>query len=406
MGPLIPQGFINPDLNLLFAFVIGLGFGYVLEQGGFSNSRKLAGVFYGYDFVVLRVFFTAAITAMLGLQLFRYLGWIEFDLLYINPTYIYSIIAGGVIMGFGFILGGFCPGTSMVAAVIGKIDAMVFVLGMLIGIFIFGEAYSIFEPVYTGSFIGSPFVYESLGLSRNVFVLLLVVIALSAFIITRKIEDKVNGLPVSAGIFHPSYTGPFAMMLGLAVLFFVLPERPKARWNEVAAEELIQKMANPASYVDTDELAWKLLNPQSNDLYIVDVRPSEDFALFSLPGSINIPLAELLEPASLNSLRSAKGQIVFISNGSTDAQAAWLAAGRAGLENIRLLKGGLNGFVEDIFVNDFIAKIKDETEQFRQRFRQEARSRFSTGQAAGAKTAAPAAIPAGMKTVSGAKGGC
>ncbi|HPE43645.1 MAG TPA: YeeE/YedE thiosulfate transporter family protein, partial [Bacteroidales bacterium] len=113
MGPLIPQGFVNPDLNLFFAFVIGLGFGYVLEQGGFSNSRKLAGVFYGYDFVVLRVFFTAAITAALGLLLFNYLGWVNYDLLYINPTYLWSALVGGVIMGFGFILGGFCPGTSM-----------------------------------------------------------------------------------------------------------------------------------------------------------------------------------------------------------------------------------------------------------------------------------------------------
>jgi uncharacterized protein len=121
MGPLIPQGFINADLSLFFAFVIGLGFGYVLEQGGFSNSRKLAGVFYGYDFVVLRVFFTAATTAALGLLLFQYLGWIDYDLLYINPTFLWSIIVGGVIMGVGFILGGFCPGTSIVAAVIGKI---------------------------------------------------------------------------------------------------------------------------------------------------------------------------------------------------------------------------------------------------------------------------------------------
>ncbi|MBZ0242576.1 MAG: YeeE/YedE family protein, partial [Bacteroidales bacterium] len=158
MGPLIPQGFVNPDLNLFFAFVIGLGFGYVLEQGGFSNSRKLAGVFYGYDFVVLRVFFTAAITAAIGLLLFSYMGWVNYDLLYINPTFLWSALLGGAIMGFGFILGGFCPGTSMVAAVIGKIDAMVFVLGLLIGIFIFGSFYEEFLPLYTGENLGSIFI--------------------------------------------------------------------------------------------------------------------------------------------------------------------------------------------------------------------------------------------------------
>ncbi len=406
MGPLIPQGFINPDLNLFFAFVIGLGFGYVLEQGGFSNSRKLAGVFYGYDFVVLRVFFTAAITALLGIQLFGYLGWLEVDMLYINPTYLWSIIAGGVIMGFGFILGGFCPGTSMVAAVIGKIDAMFFVIGMLIGVFLFGQFYNVFEPIYLGSFLGNLLVYDSLGLSRDVFVLILVIVALAAFIITRKIEDSVNGLPVTKGLFHPSYTGPFAMMLGLALLLFVLPQRPKAAWNEVSADKLLEKMANPGRYVDTDELAWKLLHPQSNDLFVVDVRKAEDFAQFSLPGSVNIPLADIISPVSLNTLRTASGQPVLVSYSTTDAEAAWLSASRAGVENLKLLKGGLNGFVEDIFVNQYVAKSYEESEQFRQRFRTDAKQMFTTGAAVTAKTASPAVVPAAAKPTPGAKGGC
>lgn len=405
MGPLIPQGFINPDLNLFFAFVIGLGFGYVLEQGGFSNSRKLAGVFYGYDFVVLRVFFTAAITAILGLQFFRYLGWVDYNLLYINPTYLWSIIVGGIVMGFGFILGGFCPGTSMVAAVVGKIDAMFFVGGMLIGIFIFGEYYSVFEPIYNGSFLGNIFVHDSLGLSRDTFVLMLVIIALTAFIVTRKIEDHVNGLAVSKSLFHPSYTGPFAMMLGLALLLFMLPERPKSQWNETDATQLIEKMNDPKRYVDTDELAWKLLHPQSNDLFLVDVRPPDDYARFSLPGSVNIPLAELLTSASIKSLREASGQIVFLSNSTTEAEAAWLTASREGFENTRLYKGGLNGFVQDVFVVPYDALKYNEADQFRQRFRSEAKLKFSTGSGLTPKTM-PTVVPAAAKAAPAGKGGC
>ena len=66
MGPLVANEIISESTNLLLAFFIGIGFGFVLESSGFSSSRKLAGVFYGYDTVVLKVFFTAAITAMLG----------------------------------------------------------------------------------------------------------------------------------------------------------------------------------------------------------------------------------------------------------------------------------------------------------------------------------------------------
>ncbi len=208
MAPLIPQGLINPELNLFFALLIGIGFGYVLEQAGLSSAKKLAGVFYGYDFVVLRVFFTAGITAMTGLLFFGYLGWIDMNLVFVNPTFLYSAIAGGIIMGFGFVLGGYCPGTSIVATVTGKIDAIVFVAGMLIGIFIFGHFYHSFEGLYTGHFLGNIFVYDSLGISRSWFALLLVIVALLAFAITQMIEDRVNKTTPEQIKERPSYNLP------------------------------------------------------------------------------------------------------------------------------------------------------------------------------------------------------
>ena len=61
MGPLTGILDLTQGINLLIAFLIGIGFGFALEQAGFSSSRKLAGMFYGYDATVLKVFFTAAI---------------------------------------------------------------------------------------------------------------------------------------------------------------------------------------------------------------------------------------------------------------------------------------------------------------------------------------------------------
>ena len=58
----------------------------------------------------------AAITAMIGLMFFSLFGWIDLDLVYINPTYLTSAIIGGIIMGAGFIIGGYCPGTSFCGA--------------------------------------------------------------------------------------------------------------------------------------------------------------------------------------------------------------------------------------------------------------------------------------------------
>jgi len=176
--------------NLLTGFIIGIGFGFALEQAGFSSSRKLAGMFYGYDATVLKVFFTAAITALVGAQFLSFFGLLDLSLVYVNPYYINASIIGGVIMGAGFIMGGFCPGTGICALSIGKIDAFVFLFGGLFGAFLFAETYSFIEPLATGSFKGAVKVDEWLGVSSGVFTLLLIVAAVGMFWVAEKAEKK------------------------------------------------------------------------------------------------------------------------------------------------------------------------------------------------------------------------
>ena len=188
MGPLAPNEIISIDTNLLFAFIIGIGFGFVLEASGFSSSRKVAGVFYGYDTVVLKVFLTAAITAMLGMLFFSLFGWIDLDLVYVNPTYLTSAILGGIIMGAGFITGGFCPGTSVCAAAIGKIDALVFIGGLVLGIFIFTEGYPLWEELYKANYLGIPKLNEVVGISGGIFAFLMILVALAMFWVAEKAE--------------------------------------------------------------------------------------------------------------------------------------------------------------------------------------------------------------------------
>jgi hypothetical protein len=190
MGPLIVNEIISSGTNFFLAFLIGIGFGFILEASGFSSSRKLAGVFYGYDTVVLKVFFTAGITAMVGMLFFSLFGWLDLDMVYVNPTYLPSNIAGGVIMGAGFILGGFCPGTSVCGAAIGKIDAMVFIGGLFIGIFVFTEGYPLWESFFKAGFQGYPRISESIGISQGLMALVLVLVALGMFYVGEWAEKK------------------------------------------------------------------------------------------------------------------------------------------------------------------------------------------------------------------------
>ena len=105
----------NPWTYVLFGLV-GFAFGFTLEMSGFGNSAKLAAQFYFKELTVLKVMFTAIVTAMVLLFGAVALGVLDFSQVWVNPTYIASGIVGGLIMGVGFIVGGFCPTTSLASA--------------------------------------------------------------------------------------------------------------------------------------------------------------------------------------------------------------------------------------------------------------------------------------------------
>jgi hypothetical protein len=190
MGPLSYINDTGTMVNHLIALVIGIGFGFSLEQAGFSSSRKLAGMFYGYDATVLKVFFTAAITAMIGSEILSSLGMLDMNLVFHNHFYPGPALTGGVIMGAGFTMGGFCPGTGISAAAIGKIDAVVFLAGGGVGAFIFAETYPLIETFHNGGNRGAVKLSDALGLKDPVFILLVTSAAVLMFWLAEKAEKR------------------------------------------------------------------------------------------------------------------------------------------------------------------------------------------------------------------------
>lgn len=190
MGPLLGNEIISQNTNLLIALIIGIGFGFALEQAGFSSSRKLAGMFYGYDTTVLKVFFTAAIVALVGAQFLNYFGWLDLDKVFINKFYVSPAIVGGIIMGAGFIIGGFCPGTGFSALAIGKVDALFYLLGGLTGAFIFAETQPLMSNFLNSTAKGPVKINEWLGISPALFTFVLIAVAIGMFWMAEKAEVK------------------------------------------------------------------------------------------------------------------------------------------------------------------------------------------------------------------------
>lgn len=192
IGPIISSGLVSPAWDNVFAVLLGMGFGFALESSGFSSSRKIIGTFFGYDFVVVKVFFTAAIVSSLGLLYLNNLGLLDYSLLYIQPTFMASAIIGGIIMGVGFAMGGFCPGTSVCAAAVGRIDGLVFLGGMFIGVFLFSEAFPLFESLYYSGSQGGVMISSVLGISPELFTFILVLMAIGMFYGASWVQGKVK----------------------------------------------------------------------------------------------------------------------------------------------------------------------------------------------------------------------
>jgi hypothetical protein len=187
-APLASQGLIGDGTDLVVALGLGFCFGFLLERAGFGSSRKLAAQFYLYDMAVLKVMFSAIATATFGLWALSAVGWLDLAEIYLVPTFVLPQFVGGLVLGVGFVVGGYCPGTSVAGMATGRIDAMVYALGMLAGLALYAEAYPAIEAWTKMTALGELTWPDLLSVPRGVVVLAVVLMAAGMFYGATRIE--------------------------------------------------------------------------------------------------------------------------------------------------------------------------------------------------------------------------
>jgi len=185
----VPEG-----LLLLFALLTGIAFGMFLEKAGFGNARKLVQQFYFTDMAMFKVLFSAIVTAMLGIYWLSYFGVLDITQIYINGTYVWPQVIGGVLFGFGFVLSGLCPGTSCVAVFTGKLDGLAVFAGMFTGLVLFAETEPLLKGAITFSSIGDISLYELFHMEYGVLTFLIACIAIVAFWFAGRVEERYSKL--------------------------------------------------------------------------------------------------------------------------------------------------------------------------------------------------------------------
>ena len=329
------------------ALLIGFGFGFALERAGFSSSRRLAGVFYFTDMAVVKVMFSALITAMLGLSYLVAFGWIQLDQIFLMPTIYGAQIVGGLLFGVGFVMGAWCPGTAAAGLAAGRIDALVFLLGTIGGSILFNELFPVIRSLYTAGDQGAQMVYATVGMSRNGFILAFTLVAVAAFWLAEWAEKARTGRA-------PYLGSPFLKAFSLALvalaggLFVLSPATTGAAAKSAGAatvtavdeKALMESVEQALDHIEPEELADRLMAGEP-DLVVVDVRPAAEFNAFHIRGALNVPLAQLAE--ALQPYKN-KGLIVLYSNGMTHPAQARDSLQRQGFGNVYLLTDGLQGF--------------------------------------------------------------
>jgi len=192
-GPLSVVLQFGHATEMVIALLVGVGFGWSLERAGFGRADNLAAIFYGRDFRVLRVMFSAIVTAMLGLYLVDLLGIMPIASIGLIDTYWAPQLVGGLMLGAGFIIGGYCPGTSVVALMSGKLDALLFIGGIFLGCMVFTLSYDAVAAFHGGSAMGRVLLSDALGLPAAVVVFGVTLMAAGAFVFVKRVERWVNG---------------------------------------------------------------------------------------------------------------------------------------------------------------------------------------------------------------------
>ncbi len=190
MFPLSTYNEFSLATELAIALVLGLGFGFALERAGFGSARKLTAVFYLYDMAVTKVMFTAVVTTLVGLAVLSGAGLFDLSEIYLEPTNWTAQIVGGALFGAGFVVGGYCPGTSMAALATGRKDGLLFVVGMLAGVWAYAEFTPGLDEWYKATSSGVITLPEATGIAVGWWALIFVAVLAFAAWGMAKLEKR------------------------------------------------------------------------------------------------------------------------------------------------------------------------------------------------------------------------
>lgn len=322
------------------AFVIGISFGWCLEQAGLGSSKRIAGTFYFADMSFARTIFSAVASSALILLFLLALGFIESEALYATDRTVGALAVGGILFGIGLVVSGWCPATAVVGVVSGKLDALVFILGLLAGVVIFNESSSFIEPLVERGATGASFFYEELGLHFSEFALAFAFVAAAILWASEYMEKKAEQDQVKD--LRGLWVFSIAMLLfSCSLLLFDRPATTVVSHDTgIHASDMMKMIEAGQVDISPVEVARELI-AGNRKILMVDLRSEEKYDQWHIRGARHFEFAQLI--SQLQPYKSYDRIILYSDEQSKPSQ-VWVILQIYGFKNVYVMTDGLRGF--------------------------------------------------------------
>jgi 3-mercaptopyruvate sulfurtransferase SseA len=141
------------------------------------------------------------------------------------------------------------------------------------------------------------------------------------------------------------------LLIGLGILLAFMPN-PSSKTFKLKPDELLAKSASDEIYFTVDEVA-RFVNTEDSTVQLIDLRSAEEFRKCNIPGSVNIPFKDFLNPDYSVYFNQKNIRTLFYGNSDQLANMAWTIATGLGYQNCFVMKGGLNEWFKTVMLTKF-----------------------------------------------------
>lgn len=172
----------------ILGLLIGGLFGAGLILAGLADPDKIIGTLRLKDFHVMRTIVVFVLVGMFGTWLLITANVAHIS---IKPANMAAVLIGGALLGIGFGLTGYCPGTGLACAIAGRLDAIVTVGGMFLGALVYILIYPwIVEPVDKIAVYGKKTIPEVTDIKHWIWVVSLVGAGVFVLLLTSRTKHS------------------------------------------------------------------------------------------------------------------------------------------------------------------------------------------------------------------------